>query len=141
METKTRQRIFLSAFFFLSGICFSTWASRIPTIKTNLQYNEAELGSLLFLMPISSLASLPVSGWLVSRFDSRRPILGGFIILTIALAAIGFSTSTLVLAPAVCVFAFSMRIMNISMNSQAIALQKLFALTSLLLFLHGITQD
>src|SRR5688500_20254116 len=71
MELKNRQRFFLSLFFFLSGFCFASWASRIPTIKTNFGYNEAELGTILLFMPVSSLIGLPFSGWLVSRYDSR----------------------------------------------------------------------
>ncbi|HEY3405905.1 MAG TPA: MFS transporter [Ohtaekwangia sp.] len=126
MELKHRQRIFLSTYFFLSGVCFSTWASRIPTIKTSFGYNEAELGTLLLAMPISSLISLPFSGWLVSRFDSRIPILFGFILLAISTALIGFAPTTLLLAGAVSLFSFSLRIINISMNTQAVTLQRQF---------------
>ena len=126
MDLKNRQRTFLSIFFFVSGVCFSSWASRIPTIKTFFGYNEAELGTILLFMPISSLIGLPVSGWLVSRYDSRIPMLFGFIVLALALSSIGFATTDFVLISSLCVFAFSMRVLNISMNTQAIGLQKLF---------------
>lgn len=126
MELKNRQRFFLSAYFFLSGVCFASWASRIPTIKTDFGYNEAELGTLLLAMPISSLISLPFSGWLVSRFDSRVPILFGFILLSLAIALIGFAPTTLTLVAAVSLFSFSLRIINISMNTQAVTIQRQF---------------
>jgi len=126
MEQKVKQRIFLSVYFFLSGICFSTWASRIPTIKGNFQYNDAELGTLLLLMPIGSLLGLPFSGWLVSRFNSRVPALVGFILVCLSLAFIGVASSTFLLAIAVCLLSFNMRIMNISINTQALTLQKVF---------------
>ena len=58
MDLKHKQRFFLGVFFFLSGICFSSWASRIPTIKATFDYNDAELGSILLFMPISSFAFL-----------------------------------------------------------------------------------
>ena len=41
MEEKVKQRIALGTFFFLSGLTFATWASRIPTIKTFFNLNEA----------------------------------------------------------------------------------------------------
>lgn len=126
MELKNKQRIFLSVFFFLSGICFSTWASRIPTIKIAFGFNEAELGTILLFMPISSLIGLPISGWLVSRFETRLPMIAGFISLAISLSFIGFATSTFMLVASICWFAFSMRIMNISLNTQALTLQKMF---------------
>ncbi|NLP58320.1 MFS transporter [Lutibacter sp. B1] len=124
MEVKVKQRIALSIYFFLTGFCFSTWASRIPTIKTAFNFNEAQLGNLLLAMPISSLIGLPISGWLVSKFHSRSPLLVSFIFFTIALMLIGQTTNIYALIIAVSIFSFCMRILNISMNTQAIALQK-----------------
>jgi MFS family permease len=126
MELKNRQRFFLSAFFFLSGFCFSTWASRIPDIKTIFGYNEAELGTILLCMPISSMIGLPVSSFLVSRYDSRIPLIFAFGLGTVALFCIGISATTFALVSSICLFAFSLRIINISINTQAITLQKQF---------------
>jgi predicted MFS family arabinose efflux permease len=47
-------------------------------------------------------------------------------VLALALSSIGFATTDFVLISSLCVFAFSMRVLNISMNTQAIGLQKLF---------------
>lgn len=126
MDIKHQQRFFLNVYFFLSGICFSTWTSRIPTIKTFFDYNDAELGTVLLFMPISSLAGLPLSGWLVSRFDSRQPMTVGVMLMSVALVFIGWAPSTFLLICGVCLFSFSMRIMNIAVNTQAITLQKKF---------------
>lgn len=49
-----------------------------------------------------------------------------FIVLALSLLSIGFATTDFVLISSICVFAFSMRILNISLNTQAIALQKQF---------------
>lgn len=126
MDVRNRQRFFLSLFFFLSGFCFASWASRIPTIKTAFGYNEAELGTILLFMPVSSLVGLPFSGWLVSRFDSRVPLAGGFLLLAFAILAIGFSSTTPLLIASISLLSFSFRILNISLNTQAIHLQKQF---------------
>jgi MFS family permease len=126
MEVKDRQRLFLNIYYFLSGICFSTWTSRIPTIKAFFDYNDAELGTVLLFMPISSLLGLPFSGWLVSRFDSRQPMTVGLVFLSIALACIGWASSTFLLICGISMYAFSMRIMNIAVNTQSITLQKKF---------------
>ncbi|MEJ7646349.1 MAG: MFS transporter [Chryseolinea sp.] len=126
MDEKNRQRFFLNGFFFLAGVCFSTWASRIPTIKEYFQYNEAELGTILLFMPISSMIGLPISGWLVSRYDSRIPMTAGFVMIAISLFFIGVATTTATLVASICIFSFSTRIMSISINTQAIHLQKHF---------------
>ena len=126
METKSKQRVALSTYFFLSGFFFATWASRIPTLKTAFDLNEAELGNLLLTMPVGSLVGLPFSGWLVSRFDSRVPLIVSFILFSVALVFIGFSESIFALIAAIAVFAFCMRILNIAMNTQSLSLQKSF---------------
>ncbi|WNH10451.1 MFS transporter [Thalassobellus suaedae] len=126
MELRTKQRIALSTYFFLSGICFSTWASRIPTIKSFFNFNEAELGTILLAMPISSLIGLPISGWLISKFDSRVPLIVAFVFFSISLTLIGLATTPFLLVVAVCFFSFCMRIINISINTQSITLQQKF---------------
>jgi MFS family permease len=77
-------------------------------------------------MPISSLIGLPISGWLISRYDSRIPLAFAFVTLGLALLSIGFAATNVSLVASLCVFAFSMRVLNISMNTQAITLQKQF---------------
>ncbi len=110
----------------MSGLSFSTWASRIPTIKSAFDFNDATLGTILLALPIGSLIGLPISGWLVSRFNSRVPLAIGFGLNTVALMMIGFANSTITLVISVMVFAFTMRIFNISVNTQGITLQKLY---------------
>lgn len=110
----------------MSGFSFATWASRIPTIKMAFNLNEAELGTILLAMPIGSLIGLPISGWLVSKYNSRVPLAVGYGLNAIALAIIGFTQSVFSLVVAVVLFAFTTRIFNISVNTQAITLQKQF---------------
>lgn len=124
MQERVKQRLALNAYFFFSGLTFATWASRIPSIKTYFNFNEAELGTILLAMPISSIIGLPVSGWLISKYNSRGPLVVAFVCFALALMAIGFVTTPFLLVVSICVFSFFMRIINISMNTQSITLQK-----------------
>ncbi|RED96602.1 MFS transporter [Marinoscillum furvescens] len=126
MEQRTKRRIALSAYFFLTGVGFSTWTSRIPTIKENLQINEAELGSILLVMPIASILGLPLSGVLVTKYETRWPMLLGFLAYALSLYTIAYAETVTMLVISVFLVAFFMRIVNISMNTQAITVQKLF---------------
>ena len=126
MLTKEQNRFALSVLFFISGFCFSSWASRIPTLKAAFEMNEAQLGNFLFILPVCSLIGLPISGWLVSRFDSRHPLLVGFLLFTLSLAGIGWTQEMEVLIVFVALFAFGLRMINISMNTQAIQVQRKF---------------
>src|ERR1700728_2655769 len=87
-----RTRVMVAIFFFVSGFGFSTWASRIPTIQQQLHLNEAQLGAVLFALPIGLMATLPVTGVLLSRFDSRRIMIFGAMAFNIMLCVIGFAT-------------------------------------------------
>jgi MFS family permease len=126
MISKSKQRVFLSLAFFLAGFSFASWASRIPTIKMAFDFNDAELGSILLAMPVGSLLGLPISGWLVSKYNSRVPLTVGYALNTLSLALIGFTHSVPALVGAVLLFSFTTRIFNISVNTQAITLQKRF---------------
>jgi MFS family permease len=126
MELKVKQRIALSTFYFLSGFGFATWTSRIPTLKTILDLNEAELGSILLVMPLSSIIGLPLSGYLVSRFETRQPMYLFFCLYVAALFSISFTTNIVALTISIFLVAFFLRVVNISMNTQSITLQKSF---------------
>lgn len=123
---RSKQRFHISVFFFLSGFCFSTWTSRIPTIKAEFDLNDAQLGTLLLTMPVSSLIGLPISGWLISRYNSRGPLMAALVLLAGSLALIGFAQSVFVLACGMSLFAFHMRILGIAVNAQGLTLQKHF---------------
>jgi len=124
MSSLNNKRVFLKIFFFLSGFLFASWASRIPTIKAALELNDAQLGTLLFILPISSLLGLPFSSVLISRFNSRVPILVSCIFQSLALIGVGYSTNIILLGISLFVFAFSLRILNIGINTQSVNLQK-----------------
>lgn len=126
MEIKTQRRIALSTFYFLSGFGFSTWTSRIPTIKELIGLNDAELGSILLVMPIASLVGLPLSGFLVSKFNTRKPLIGGYLLYALSLFSIGLAYDTISLIVSMFLIAFFMRIVNVSINTQAITVQKLY---------------
>lgn len=78
------------------------------------------------VLPASSLVGLPLSGWLVSRFESRIPLGISFGFYCVAIAGIGFANTLPVLILSIVGFAFTMRIFNIAVNTQSIMLQKQF---------------
>src|SRR6201989_3014694 len=93
VKTPRQLRIANAVFFFLSGFGYSSWASRIPTIQHQLHLNEAQLGGILFAMPIGLILTLPVTGRLLSNYSSRRIMLFGCLFFSIVLGFIGFSTT------------------------------------------------
>ena len=119
-------RVALSTYFFLSGLCFATWASRIPTLKAFFNLNDAQLGSILLVMPIAALIGTITSGWLISKFNNRELLLFSFLFFSLALLGISLVQSTLLLILVLAIFSICMRVLNIAMNAQSITLQTFY---------------
>src|SRR2546429_8508760 len=81
-------RIAIGTLFFMLGLCFSSWASRIPTIRQKLNFSDSELGIVLFALPVGSLLSLPVSGWLIGKFGSRKVVISALLLYAFILLGI-----------------------------------------------------
>jgi len=126
LSTPQKQRIALSAYFLLSGICFSSWASRIPTLKTNYNLSEEELGNLLMIMPASAIIGIPLSGWLVAKFDTRTPLQIASVAFLISLFSLSWNLSIFGIAIALVLFSVALRIINIAINTQSLAIQEKF---------------
>jgi MFS family permease len=112
------------ALFFACGVGFSSWASRIPEIKEKLLLNDAEFGSVLFAMPIGSILALPVAGALIDRFGSKNIVLAACTIYLFALPFLGLSNTGFQLAFSLFLFGFGGDLLNISMNVQAVGVEK-----------------
>ncbi len=137
MHIHVKRRIAVNSFFFLSGLCFSSWASRIPDIKVKLGLSEGELGALLLSKPVGSLVAMPVAGWLVNKYGSRSiGILAAFI-YPIVLLAMGWAPSFWALALALAAFGMCGNMYNISVNTQAIGIEQLYGKTIMASF-HGV---
>jgi|SRR5579859_1156711 len=132
-----RTRIMVTIFFFVSGFGFSTWASRIPTIQQQLHLNEAQLGAVLFALPVGLMGTLPLTSVLLSRFDSRRIMMIGAVFFNLMLCGIGFATQPWQLVIALVCFGSSRNLMNISVNAQSIGVQGLYD-RSIIARFHGI---
>ncbi len=127
----------IGSYFFIAGITFASWASRIPNIKEKLQLNDAELGGILFALPAGSMVSLPISGWLVSKLGSRTVMLIAAIIYPLLLLLLGSASTTFILTTLLFFFGLLGNMMNISVNTQAVAVEELYG-RSIMASFHGI---
>lgn len=118
------------------GLVFSSWASRIPIIKDALSINEAELGTLLLLMPIGQLSTMVLAGKLISIHGSSWIIKKCFLLYPVFLLLIGISPSYWTLAIVLFFFGVTGNLCNIAMNTQAIEIETITKRT-LLSSCHG----
>ena len=133
---KKRIRIAVALIYFSMGLCFSSWASRIPDIKTALHLNDGMLGSILFALPVGQFMMMPFSGKLVTRFGSRKIFLFAFPAYTLCLNNIGMVKEGWQLAIALYLFGLAGNLCNISVNTQGVAAERLYN-RSIMASFHG----
>lgn len=132
-----RIRFCVSVFYFSMGLCFASWASRIPDIKTMLHLSEGDLGSILFAVPVGQLIVMPFSGKLVTRFGSKSILMFGLVFYALSLVALGFATTAWELSAGLFAFGVFGNLSNIAVNTQGVATESLFKKAIMSSF-HGV---
>jgi MFS family permease len=132
-----KYRIATSVFFFIAGLTFSSWASRIPAIQAKLHLSDGALGGVLFSLPAGLMVSLPFSGWLVSRFGSRPTMITGSVFYPLILLLLASSTSVTQLSLSLFFFGLMGNLINIAMNTQAVGVETLYG-RSVMASFHGL---
>lgn len=133
---KAFYRTALGSFFFVMGLIFASWASRIPDIKQSLGLNDAQLGGVLFAAPLGQVLSIAFSAWLIERRGSRAVVILSMILFAASLVTLGLAPSTALLFAALLGFGFTDNMLNISLNSQAVGVERLYG-RSIMAGFHG----
>ncbi|MEY4778508.1 MAG: hypothetical protein RIS13_1256 [Bacteroidota bacterium] len=115
----------ISLYFFFAGIIFSSWASRIPDVKDMFALNEAELGAILFMLPLGALLALPVAGWVVHRLGSKLASVSSLFLYIVLLFLISKAHSVLSMSVVLFLFGVIGNFANIAMNTQGLSVQQL----------------
>lgn len=121
-----------SLFFFIQGIIFATWASRIIDIKSAMQLSDATLGAVIFAIPVGQLSFMAISAWAVNRFTSKRVYRVACVLLPGALLLVGmcgsgmFGTSLIPLVIALFFFGGFTNLNNICINTQAVDVERFY---------------
>lgn len=130
-------RIANAIFFFISGFSYSAWAARIPTIKHNLHLNEAQLGAILFALPVGLMLTMPLTNYLLGKYSSRAIMLLGALSFNLMLCFVGFAAAPWQLVIILFGFGSARNLFNLSTNAQAVSVQKLYD-KSIITTFHGI---
>lgn len=130
-------RISVSVMFFLHGLCFSSWAARIPSIQEKLHLTSSTLGAVLFALPAGFFLSLPFAGWFIGQFGSKRVVALSAALYSVSLLCIGIASSTMALVISLFAFGFFANLLNISINTQAVIVERLYA-RKLMATFHGL---
>lgn len=137
LTTPRTHRVAVSALFFLAGITFASWASRIPHIKENLHLSDGALGSVLFALPVGLMTGLPIAGWAVTKFGSKATVTFATILYPLTLVTLGLAAHVWQLAAGLFFFGLWGNMINISVNTQAVGVESLYG-RSIMASFHGV---
>lgn len=134
---KERIRYAVLSFFLAQGLCFSSWASRIPDLKAMFDvYDVFYWGLVLFLIPVGKFVAIPLAGFLVSRLGSRIMVQASVFGYALSLFLIGAVSSIYALGACLFFFGVFWNMCDISLNTQGIVIERLFGRTIMASF-HG----
>lgn len=135
--SKEHIRLAVLSFFLAQGLCFSSWASRIPDIKEIFTVNDALYwGIVLFMIPVGKFVAIPLAGYLVSKLGSRIMVQISIMGYALSLFAIGTALNIYMLGVFLFCFGVFWNLCDISLNTQGIGIERLYGRTIMASF-HG----
>lgn len=126
-----RAQVAIAALFCFLGFQYGTWASRLPTLKTQLHLTEAELGLLLMACGAGAAVSFPLVTVLMKRLGSRRLATLSALCLGLLLLALAVVPDYPVAVIIVGCDGIAVGCLNVSMNAQGAALETAYGRTAM----------
>jgi len=133
----TKSRFTVSVFYFISGIIFASFTSRIPGIQQKLMLNDASLGLILASIPAGLMVSMPFAGYFTNRFRMRALLIAAAFSYSILLLCLGYASAAWQVSVVLFLFGVSRTFFNVSVNTCSIVLQQQFK-RSIVTSFHGI---
>ncbi|WP_329567488.1 MFS transporter [Kitasatospora sp. NBC_01266] len=126
-----RTQLAIAALFCFLGFQYGSWASRIPTIKAQLDLSAAEVGLLLMATGVGAAASFPLVALLMKRLGSRRLAFLAALCLGVILLAMAELPNYPVALLVMCCDGVAVGALNVAMNAQGAALEVRYQRTAM----------
>jgi predicted MFS family arabinose efflux permease len=119
----SRPRAAVTAVFFLNGLVFSSWYSRLPDIQDRLDLGTGAIGLALLGAPVGLLVAQPLTGALAASIGPRRLVAAAPVWLAAGIApALAVDAPTLALATLAVGAANG--VLDVSMNVEGLAVER-----------------
>ena len=110
--------------FFIAGFGMAGWAPLVPFAKARAGIDAGVLGLLLLCLGVGSIVTMSLAGALAAQFGCRRVIVASAVPLCIALPLLASLSDPTLLAAALLVFGASLGAIDVTMNMQAIIVER-----------------
>lgn len=118
-----RSQFAVASLFLVLGFNFSTWASRIPAIKSQLGLSAAQVGVLLLAGGLGAVFSFPVTASLLHKLGSRKLCIGTAVLLPFLLLALALAPTLEVAMAVMAAEGIVVSCLNVAMNAQGVAVE------------------
>lgn len=112
--------------FFLLGLGFAVWVSRIPAVKDGLHLSDGALGLALLALPAGSVLAMPACGWLVDRFGAATTTRLGGMLMGVTLVAPGLAGDLAWLVVALLAFGAAAALLDVGMNAYGVSVERAY---------------
>jgi MFS family permease len=87
VPTLTAARNAVGLTFFLNGLVFASWVSRIPEVRSSFDLTNGQLGLVLLAIAMGSVLALPTTGAAINALGTVRIVRLGAVAATLGMAA------------------------------------------------------
>jgi MFS family permease len=124
----------LAVLFLVDGAGFGTWAAHVPVFKQFLHIENGFLTLVLISVIAGAIISMPVTGQLIARYGSRRVIRNAAISYVLMIGLLAQASSFWLLVIYAGLFGAAKGAFDISVNAQAMAVEKHYGRSSMSFF-------
>jgi MFS family permease len=121
------RRLALSALFLLPGLAWSSWITRTPDVRDQLDASTSVMGLILFGLSVGSMLGVLASGPLTAKFGTR-PVIGlGVTLVVVSTFTVGIGALTalpIVVALGLFLFGAGMGSAEIAMNIEGAEVER-----------------
>jgi MFS family permease len=124
----------LAVLFLVDGAGFGTWAAHVPVFKQFLHIENGSLTFVLISVIAGAIISMPVTGQLIARYGSRRVIRNAAISYVLMIGLLAQASNFWLLVIFAGLFGAAKGAFDISVNAQAMAVEKYYGRSSMSFF-------
>lgn len=118
------RRFAISILFLIHGLIEATWVSRIPEIQARLYADTGALGIALLGSALGAIISMPLTGWLLARGNSRLVTTAAVLAHCAALPLLSLAPSIPLLLGALAIYGAMGGAADICINAEGSALDQ-----------------
>ncbi|WP_343287233.1 MFS transporter [Gordonia sp. SID5947] len=112
--------------FALNGFLAAMWVAHIPVITERTGVSHDQLGGLLLLLGASAFVGMQICGPIIDRWGSRPSTVVAALVLSLAILAPVSAVNGATLAAAMAGFGFANGALDVSMNAQAVQVERAY---------------